>query len=99
MIGRRIVLCSLGAALIFASGSFSASGAEDNAKDADSTPVYELRIYTTADGRPMSVTLRQGACSDGMSDLRYDYVAEVSLAGETLKGCAGKADAMPREGS
>lgn len=53
---------------------------------------------TTADGRPMSVTLRQGACSDGMSDLRYDYVAEVSLAGETLKGCAGKADAMPREG-
>ena len=53
---------------------------------------------TSADGRPLSVTLRQGECSDGMSDLRYDYVAEVSLAGEVLKGCAGKADAMPREG-
>lgn len=54
---------------------------------------------TTADGRPLSVTLRQGECSDGMSDLRYAYVAEASLAGETLRGCAGKADAMPREGA
>ena len=54
---------------------------------------------TTADGRPLSLTLRQGECSDGMSDLAYDYVAEVSLAGEMLRGCAGKADAMPREGA
>ena len=54
---------------------------------------------TTADGRRLSVILRQGECSDGMSDLRYAYVAEASLAGETLRGCAGKADAMPREGA
>ena len=52
-----------------------------------------------ADGRPLPVTLRPGECSAGMSDLRYDYVAAASLAGAALRGCAGKADAMPREGA
>ena len=27
-------------------------------------------------------------CSDGMSDRRYDYRAEVAINGQTLKGCA-----------
>ncbi|HJV42865.1 hypothetical protein [Caulobacter sp.] len=31
-----------------------------------------------------------GECSDGMSDRRYDYFAEVTVDGETLKGCASR---------
>lgn len=47
----------------------------------------------------LTVTLSLAACSDGMSDLKYDYAAEVVLGSETLKGCAGKANAMPKEGA
>jgi uncharacterized membrane protein len=32
--------------------------------------------------------LRAEPCSDGMSDRRYDYRAEVTFNGQTLKGCA-----------
>ncbi|MCG9915570.1 MAG: hypothetical protein MH112_04310 [Phenylobacterium sp.] len=52
----------------------------------------------TTDGGDLMVTLRQAPCSDGMSDLTYVYAAEVQSGDETLSGCAGKADAMPREG-
>ena len=57
-------------------------------------------VWRTRSGvEPLSVTIRLEACSDGMSDLKYAYAAEVTLGGaEPLKGCAGKADAMPREG-
>jgi uncharacterized membrane protein len=32
--------------------------------------------------------LRAEPCSDGMSDRRYGYRAEVTIGGQTLKGCA-----------
>jgi uncharacterized membrane protein len=32
--------------------------------------------------------LRPEPCSDGMSDRRYDYRAEVTINGDVLKGCA-----------
>jgi uncharacterized membrane protein len=32
--------------------------------------------------------LRPEPCSDGMSDRQYDYSAEVTINGQTLKGCA-----------
>ncbi|MBO9559448.1 MAG: hypothetical protein J7515_12845 [Caulobacter sp.] len=32
--------------------------------------------------------LHQEPCSDGMSDRKYDYRAEVTINGQTLKGCA-----------
>ena len=32
--------------------------------------------------------LRAEPCSDGMSDRRYDYRAEVTINGDVLKGCA-----------
>lgn len=53
---------------------------------------------TQAGASPLVVTLSLAPCSDGMSDLKYDYAAVVKLGTETLKGCAGKADAMPKEG-
>lgn len=34
--------------------------------------------------------LTPGDCSDGMSDRRYGYTAEVWIDGETLKGCAAR---------
>lgn len=43
--------------------------------------------------------LTPGECSDGMSDRRYSYMAEVWIDGETLKGCAARTQdlaAQPR---
>jgi len=53
---------------------------------------------TTAGAVPLTVTLTLQACSDGMSDLKYAYAAQVVIGSETLKGCAGKTGAMPKEG-
>lgn len=40
----------------------------------------------------------QAGCSDGMSDNRYPYAATVTVNGETLKGCAARADQWPKGG-
>jgi uncharacterized membrane protein len=45
---------------------------------------------TAEDGSAMTVTLRVGECSDGMSDRKYPMSAEVEFAGQTLHGCAAK---------
>jgi uncharacterized membrane protein len=51
-----------------------------------------------AEGEQLTVTLKMGQCSDGMSDRKYPMSAEVVLLNETLKGCAVKTAEMPREG-
>lgn len=51
-----------------------------------------------AKGEQLTITLKMGACSDGMSDLKYPMSAEVVLLNETLKGCAAKTAELPREG-
>ena len=61
----------------------------------DGKAVWETQAGTNR----LVVTLSLAACSDGMSDLKYAYAAEVVLGTETLKGCAGKTGAMPREGA
>lgn len=43
---------------------------------------------TTADGKPLKVTLTAGPCSDGMSDREYPLKAKVELGGEKFNGCA-----------
>ena len=53
---------------------------------------------TQAGADRLTVTLSSEPCSDGMSDLKYDYAAVVVIGSETLKGCAGHAGAMPKEG-
>lgn len=45
---------------------------------------------TTAGETRLVLRLTPGECSDGMSDRRYGYLAEVWIDGETLKGCASK---------
>jgi uncharacterized membrane protein len=44
----------------------------------------------TAGEQRLVLRLTPGECSDGMSDRRYGYLAEVWIDGETLRGCASK---------
>lgn len=39
-------------------------------------------------GQSFLLRVRQGDCSDGMSDNRYPMTAEFEIGGEFLKGCA-----------
>jgi len=55
-------------------------------------------IAKGAKGEQLTVTLKMGECSDGMSDLKYPMTAEVVLVNETLKGCAAKTAELPKEG-
>jgi len=56
-------------------------------------------VWTAQAGKTaVVVTLVKGECSDGMSDLKYPYSAEVKVGDEVLKGCGFRADAQPREG-
>lgn len=45
---------------------------------------------------PLTVRLTETKCSDGMSDLTYPLTAEVTVQGQTLKGCAAKTAEAPR---
>lgn len=56
-------------------------------------------VWTAQSGETaVIVTLVRGDCSDGMSDLKYPYTAEVKVGDATLKGCGFRTDAAPREG-
>ena len=56
-------------------------------------------IWTAQSGAtPVTVTLTKGDCSDGMSDLKYGYSAQVVWGAETLKGCGFPTTEQPREG-
>jgi len=56
-------------------------------------------IWTAQAGAaPVTVTVTAGECSDGMSDLKYAYSADVTWGSEALKGCAFPTAAEPREG-
>ena len=55
----------------------------------------KTRIWTTEN---LTVSIAPGACSDGMSDRAYVYVAQVRVGRESLKGCAyrpGKPPSAP----
>ena len=42
------------------------------------------------------IIIREEPCSDGMSDNKYDYSAEVVFNGRALKGCAIKKGTLPK---
>ena len=47
--------------------------------------------------RELTIRLEpQADCSDGMSNNVYPYRATVTVGGETLRGCAARADQWPR---
>lgn len=39
-------------------------------------------------GQPFRAEIREGSCSDGMSDMRYAWRVALTVGGETRKGCA-----------
>ncbi|TCS12447.1 hypothetical protein [Caulobacter sp. BK020] len=47
------------------------------------------------DAGALVLKLRAEPCSDGMSDRRYGYRAEVTLEGRTLRGCAAAPGTAP----
>ena len=56
-----------------------------------------LGFSGTMEGATVTITLTPGACSDGMSDRTYPYVATIALGDETLRGC-GYTDRQPFTG-
>jgi uncharacterized membrane protein len=48
---------------------------------------------------PVVLTVTKAACSDGMSDLKYDYTAELREGDAVFKGCAFPLSAEPKEGA
>ena len=47
---------------------------------------------------PVVLVVSKAPCSDGMSDMKYDYTAELREGDAVLKGCAFPLSAEPREG-
>jgi uncharacterized membrane protein len=47
---------------------------------------------------PVVLVVSKAPCSDGMSDLKYDYTAELKEGDQVFKGCAFPLSAEPREG-
>jgi len=61
---------------------------------AGTTGTWTAQAGTT----PVVLVVTKGACSDGMSDLKYDYAAELREGDAVFKGCAFPLSAEPREG-
>jgi len=80
----------------------SRAGQPDLVAEAPGASISDGRaiwIARAADGRQLTVTLYDGECSDGMSDLKYPMSAEVALLNEDLRGCAARTAELPREGA
>ncbi|GAP93629.1 COG3650 family protein [Leptolyngbya sp. NIES-2104] len=54
-------------------------------RPADSVRVYRLKGMTSG-----TLVIRKGACSDGMSDRKYDHSATMILGDTVKEGCAIK---------
>lgn len=69
------------------------------ATDGKSSWVYRAAPKNAADAStPIQVTVRRQPCSDGMSDLKFDYSSEVKIGSTVLRGCAVRyGERLPRE--
>lgn len=47
-----------------------------------------VRYAGTLDGKPLSLLIEPGTCSDGMSDTVYVWKAALTIDGRTEQGCA-----------
>ena len=58
-------------------------------KELSSTEIEYTHIWTGKLGdRRLHLEAKRGNCSDGMSDTVYPYVATLTIAGKTERGCA-----------
>ena len=46
------------------------------------------RYTAMMDGKPLTLLIQPGPCSDGMSDTTYAYTATYTLGAQTERGCA-----------
>lgn len=69
-----------------------------NAPGASIQPGRATWIATDGDGAQLTLTIYASECSDGMSDRKYPWTAELTLFGEALRGCAVKTAEMPAGG-
>ena len=65
------------------------SGADRPERRFGTPPVQSRPDGLVYEAPEVRIALTPGACSDGMSDRRYPYAAQVRLGGEVLRGCAG----------
>lgn len=62
------------------------------------TWTYRAKPKSGSADEPIQVIVRKQSCNDGMSDLRFDYSAEVKLSNQTLRGCAVRhGERVPKE--
>ena len=62
------------------------------------TWTYRAKPALGTTGESIQVVIRKQPCNDGMSDLRFDYSAEVKLGSKTLRGCAVRhGERVPKE--
>lgn len=55
-------------------------------------------VAKAEDGAQLTLTIYASECSDGMSDRKYPWTAEVALFDQSLRGCAVKTAEMPAGG-
>ncbi len=58
----------------------------------------DVLLKGDANGVALVLSAKAGECSDGMSDLKYGWTAEVTYGDQVLKGCGFDLNAEPREG-
>ena len=81
------------------SGPAAETATNTLATNAGLAATADAAIWTAQAGAmPVTVTITKGECSDGMSDLKFDYSAQVVWGAETLKGCGFPTAAQPHEG-
>jgi len=57
---------------------------------AEGRPAQKVRVYRLQGQTSGNLVIRQGACSDSMSDRKYDYSATLILGNTVKEGCAFK---------
>lgn len=68
--------------------------------DGKSRWVYKAAPKASDTSVPMEITIVRHSCTDGMSDLRFDYSTEVKIGSKVLRGCAIRyGERVPREGT
>jgi len=72
--------------------------AAQTAKGVQVTTSGDTIVMVSAGPPAARLTLTKGECSDGMSDLKYPYKADLTWGSETLKGCGFPTAEQPREG-
>lgn len=77
---------------------FKDIGQEEGQAFAWKAPKTDGKSMWTYESGDLKVVIKKAECSDGMSELKYSYSAELTIAGRKLRGCAIRSgEPMPTE--